>query len=113
MNETKRTDLDVGAAFLAEGRRKLAACHQRIRHCVQQLTDAQVWWRPSEGHNSIANLLLHLCGNVRQWVVAGVSGMPDSRNRPQEFAERGPSAGKNSCGGWRKWWPRPIQFWAG
>lgn len=80
----------VGQAYLAEGRRRLEACHQRIRHCLDQLTDAQLWWRPREGMNSIGNLVLHLCGNVRQWIIAGVPGAPDDRNRPQEFAERGP-----------------------
>jgi hypothetical protein len=40
--------------------------------------------------NSVANLLLHLCGNVRQWIINGVTGTHQSRNRPQEFAERGP-----------------------
>jgi hypothetical protein len=79
---------EVGAAYLAACRHKLAACHRRVRHCIHQLTDDQVWWRPSEGHNSIANLVLHLCGNVRQWVVSGVGGTPDVRNRPQEFGER-------------------------
>jgi hypothetical protein len=80
----------VGQAYLAEGRRRLEACHKRIRHCLDQLTDAQIWWRPLEGMNSIGNLLLHLCGNVRQWIIAGVAGAPDARDRPQEFAEQGP-----------------------
>src|SRR5262249_464450 len=60
----------VGQAYLAEGRRRLAACHARIQHCLGQLDDRQVWWRPQEAMNSIGNLLLHLCGNVRQWLVA-------------------------------------------
>ena len=45
---------------------------------------------PRPGLNSIGNLVLHLCGNLRQWVVAGLGGAPDQRNRPAEFAERGP-----------------------
>jgi hypothetical protein len=61
---------------------------ERIKHCLDQLDDAQVWWRPRPSMNSIANIVLHLCGNLRQWIVAGVSGTEDSRNRPQEFAER-------------------------
>src|SRR5262249_8592208 len=40
--------------------------------------------------NSIGNLILHLCGNVRQWIVAGLGGAGDVRDRPAEFAERGP-----------------------
>jgi hypothetical protein len=80
--------MSVGQAYLAQGRRKLAACHQRIKHCLDQLSDAQVWWRPHESMNSIGNLLLHLCGNVTQWIIAGVRGSPDRRNRPEEFAHR-------------------------
>ena len=61
-----------------------------IKHCVDQLTDDQVWWRPSGSMNSVANLLLHLCGNVRQWIVSGVGGAADVRERQQEFDQRGP-----------------------
>jgi hypothetical protein len=60
----------------------------RIGHCVGQLTYAQVWHRPEGGLNSIGNLLLHLAGNVRQWVISGVGGATDNRDRPGEFAER-------------------------
>jgi uncharacterized damage-inducible protein DinB len=86
------TTPSVGQAYLAEARRRLADRHDRIRHCLQQLTDVQIWWRPQEPMNSIGNLVLHLCGNVRQWLIAGIPQAPDSRNRPQEFAERGPLA---------------------
>ena len=83
-------DETVARAYLAHTRHCLAACHERINHCLGQLGDAQVWWRPREDMNSIGNLLLHLCGNVRQWIIAGVPGAPDVRDRPREFAERGP-----------------------
>lgn len=63
---------------------------KRVKHCVDQLSDEQLWWRPAEGMNSVGNLLLHLAGNVRQWIVAGLGGAPDDRDRPAEFAERGP-----------------------
>src|SRR5262249_10796002 len=65
---------------------------ERIKHCLGQLTEAQVWWRSQPSLNSIGNLILHLCGNVRQWIVAGLAGTADVRNRPGEFAERGPIA---------------------
>lgn len=61
---------------------------QKIQHCLAQLSDEQVWWRPNESMNSMGNLVLHICGNVRQWVVSGLGGAPDRRNRPQEFANR-------------------------
>jgi hypothetical protein len=85
----KRNDAGIGQVYLEAARRQMAACHERIEHCLGQLDDAQLWWRPRESMNSIANLLLHLCGNLRQWIVAGVGGVPDTRDRPQEFAERG------------------------
>jgi hypothetical protein len=78
----------VGRAYLAEARRRLAACHERINHCLAQLDDEQVWWRPHDSMNSIANILLHLCGNLRQWVIAGVRRAADTRDRPAEFTER-------------------------
>src|SRR5947209_5730315 len=83
-------ETSVGRAYLAEARRRLAACHERVAHCLGQLDDTQVWWRPRESMNSVGNLVLHLCGNLRQWIVAGVGGAPDVRDRPREFAERGP-----------------------
>ena len=80
----------LGRAYLAESRRRLAACHERITHCLGQLDDAQVWWRARPALNSIGNLVLHLCGNLRQWLVSGVGGAADVRDRPAEFAEQGP-----------------------
>jgi len=61
----------------------------RITHCVGQLTDEQVWWRPRADMNSIGNLVLHLTGNVKQMIVSSLGGEPDDRDRPAEFAARG------------------------
>lgn len=63
-------------------------CLSVIEHCVSQLRDDQLWWRPQEGMNSIGNLLLHLDGNLRQWMIAGLGGADYERDRPGEFAER-------------------------
>ena len=67
---------------------ELDSALQIIRHCVDQLSDAQLWWRPAESMNSVANLILHLCGNVRQWVVSGVGEAADVRERQKEFDQR-------------------------
>ena len=61
---------------------------RRIHHCLDQLTDENISWRPRESMNSIANLLLHLRGNVQQWVISGVGGVDDSRVRQSEFDDR-------------------------
>jgi len=77
---------EVGSAAAHELKNAL----DRIRHCVEQLTEEQVWWRPQPAMNSIGNLMLHLAGNIRQWLIVGLGGGQDLRNRPAEFAERGP-----------------------
>ena len=60
----------------------------KIERCLERLSDEQIWWRPNEESNSIGNLVLHLCGNARQWIVAGVGGAADGRDRDAEFARR-------------------------
>jgi hypothetical protein len=81
---------DVTTAFLAESRRNLIASHTRIEHCLNQLTDDQLWSRPNPDMNAIANLLLHLSGNVGQWITSAIENTPPTRNRPAEFSEKGP-----------------------
>src|SRR5690242_7411080 len=67
---------------------ELDSALSRIAHCVNQLTDEQVWTRPAHGLNAIGNLLLHLTGNVKQIIVDNLAGVPDTRDRPAEFAAR-------------------------
>jgi Protein of unknown function (DUF1572) len=76
----------VGTAAAQE----LTSALDRIKHCLAQLSDEQVWQCAHPSLNSIGNLILHLCGNLRQWIVSGIGGTADVRNRPAEFAERGP-----------------------
>jgi uncharacterized damage-inducible protein DinB len=80
---------DITTLFLEYSRRKLVDEYwPRVRTSVESLTEEQVWWRPNEASNSVGNLLLHLNGNVRQWLIASFNGVGDARNRPAEFAER-------------------------
>lgn len=60
----------------------------KIERCLEELTDEQIWWRANEESNSIGNLVLHLCGNARQWIISGVGGEPDARVRDAEFQQR-------------------------
>ncbi len=83
-----KTDASTAALFLEFSRHKLLEeCWPRLRGCVESLTDEQVWWRPNGASNSIGNLLLHLNGNVRQWLVVSFSRLEDARDRPAEFNE--------------------------
>jgi hypothetical protein len=77
--------------FLDFSRSKLMTQYwPRLKTCVESLTDEQVWWRPNEASNSVGNLMLHLNGNLRQWIVAAFNRQEDHRNRPAEFAKHGP-----------------------
>jgi hypothetical protein len=79
---------DVTSLFRASARDNLTEGMEKIEHCVKQLDDDALWWRPTPKQNSVANLMLHLAGNIRQWIVSGVGGAPDVRDRPREFSER-------------------------
>jgi hypothetical protein len=78
----------IGGAYLAEARHTLASALAKITHCLDQLADDDVWWRPFEAENSIQNIVLHLCGNVRQWITSAIGDRPDARNRAAEFSDR-------------------------
>lgn len=82
---------DFTKTLLAEAKHSLGKHHlPRIVRCLKMLSDEQIWWRPNEASNSIGNMVLHLSGNVRQWIIAGLGGEADHRERDKEFAERGP-----------------------
>ena len=75
----------ISQAFLQESRQALAQEYRRIAHCLRQLEEAQVWHRPIPNVNSIGTIIVHLCGNLRQWFLHGIGGAKDVRNRPSEF----------------------------
>lgn len=77
--------------FLAQSAEYLSRDYlPRIERALAQLDEADIWWRPNEASNSIGNLVLHLAGNARQWILSGVAGRPDVRRRQEEFDQRDP-----------------------
>ncbi len=81
--------IDPTEAFIAQARELLRDQYlPKLERCLEQLTDEQVWWRPNEDSNSIGNLLLHLSGNARQWIVCSLGGESNERTRQKEFDER-------------------------
>ena len=79
----------LAPAFIDQARKFLSDEYlPKLERCLEQLSDEQIWWRANEKSNSIGNLLLHLCGNARQWIVSGLGGGADARVRQQEFDER-------------------------
>lgn len=82
-------ELKVSAAFIAQARELLSGEYlQKIEKCLEGLSDKDIWWRANDESNSIGNLLLHLSGNARQWIVTGLGGALDQRARQTEFDER-------------------------
>lgn len=77
--------------FLASAQNSLAKeSLPLIVKSLQKLSDEEIWWRPNPASNSAGNLVLHLCGNVRQWIISGLGGAEDTRERDLEFSEQGP-----------------------
>ena len=79
----------VESIFLDVTIRKLELFLSRIRECVGRLSNEQIWMRHGDHENAVGNLMLHLSGNVRQWIISGITGQPDTRIRDREFAARG------------------------
>ncbi|MGE0132260.1 MAG: DinB family protein [Blastocatellales bacterium] len=90
MLEPPERPMPSALLFLRHARfRLLEDYFVKISAALDALNDEQVWRRPNESSNSIGNLLLHLSGNVRQWIISGVGGAEDLRDRASEFAARG------------------------
>jgi|SRR5690242_2872453 len=77
-----QTFIDRSRAYLTDEYRI------KLRKTIDSLPPEMLWWRPNEQSNSVGNLLMHLEGNVRQWIVGAVGGATDVRNRAGEFAAR-------------------------
>lgn len=82
-------ETELANLFIDASVRRLKQFSGRIKSCLDHLSDDQVWLRGSENENAVGNLVLHLAGNVRQWIVSGVGGKPDIRARDREFQARG------------------------
>jgi uncharacterized damage-inducible protein DinB len=88
--EPPESPLAASLMFLRHARfRLLEDYFAKIASAIEALGDEQVWRRPNESSNSIGNLLLHMSGNVRQWIISGVGGAEDIRDRANEFSTRG------------------------
>ncbi len=88
MNRTRPT---LSRHVTAIARHSLENHHfPRIESCLALLTEKEIWSRANSKSNSVGNLVLHLNGNLRQWILSGLGGVPFDRDREKEFSERGP-----------------------
>jgi uncharacterized damage-inducible protein DinB len=80
--------MSVESLFLQCSVEKLGQFVDRIEVCLGRLTEDQLWARGQANENAVGNLVLHLAGNVRQWILSSLGGQPDHRDRDAEFAAR-------------------------
>ena len=87
-------NIQIGDAFIEESKNCVNTVRGRINHCLDQLGDEDIWWAPDKGGNCIGVIVQHLLGNLRQWIISGVGGATDVRDRPREFrvGEKSPKA---------------------
>lgn len=89
MTAPAETNLTVSGEFISQARYFMREEYlPKIERSLERLSDEQVWWRANDNSNSIGNLILHISGNARQWIVTGLGGETDKRERDAEFAER-------------------------
>ena len=81
---------DPAARFIERSRYYLGLEYPaKIRTAILAFPSERIWWRANAESNSAGNLVLHLAGNVRQWIVSGVGGADDLRERDAEFSAIG------------------------
>ena len=84
---------DVARLLIAESKRRLLGeSLPRLEKCLALLSEEEIWRRPNHETVSVGNLVLHLCGNLGQWLLSTFGGQPDRRERAAEFEEKGPIA---------------------
>lgn len=77
---------EVSKIFLRESKMRVAQARLSVMHCLDQLTDEDIWWAPREGENSVGILVQHLMGSLRQRIVSEVGREKDIRDRKKEFS---------------------------
>ncbi len=80
---------NVAKEFIDQSIYRIEKNTPKIVRCLDQLTELQIWQRPNEASNSIGNILLHLCGNIRQYAISALGDQQDSRERDKEFSAQG------------------------
>lgn len=75
--------------FISESISRINENTPRIKKCLDELSEDEVWFKSNPASNSIANLILHLRGNITQYIISGLGGEDDRRERDLEFTTSG------------------------
>jgi uncharacterized damage-inducible protein DinB len=79
---------NIAQEFIDQSIFNINANTPKIIKCLDDLSEEQIWVRPNKASNSMGNILLHLCGNIRQYIISALGGQPDIRERDKEFAAK-------------------------
>ena len=78
----------IAKEFIEQSIYRIEKNTPKIIKCLDQLTEEQIWLRPNDASNSVGNILLHLCGNIRQYAISALGDQPDIRERDKEFSTK-------------------------
>ena len=81
--------MNISEDLKAQSIYRIKESHKRIIACLDLLDESQIWLKPNSALNSMGNLVLHLSGNITQYIISTLGGAPDLRNRDAEFAATG------------------------
>lgn len=81
--------MEIQQEFIDQSILRLAENTPRIERCLAMLSEAEVWQKPNKNLNSVGNLIIHLCGNITQYIISSLGGNIDKRNRDLEFSIQG------------------------
>ena len=71
--------------FIEQSLYRINQSTTKVFSCFEELSSEDIWRRPNNASNSIGNIILHLCGNIRQYAISSLGNQPDIRERAQEF----------------------------
>lgn len=75
--------------FINQSLKSIDENTSKIKACMNQLDEKDIWFRHNEHVNCVGNIILHLCGNIRQYIISSLGGAPDIRERNLEFSTAG------------------------
>ena len=78
----------LSSEFIKQSIQRMKENVPRIEKCFSELTEEEVWKKPNEASNSMGNLVLHLCGNITQYIISSLGGNADHRERNLEFSTK-------------------------
>lgn len=76
----------IAEEFIKECNARIESSSNRLIHCIEQLNENNIWWKPNTKMNSIGMLIIHICGSFRQWAITSINNEEDIRHRPDEFS---------------------------